>query len=115
MAVGKTDREILEALMIDVAVIKDKAPLLERIDQAVQSFKMDCARKHAELGAAEMARLQKCGSRFAALESARSVAEALGAAKDSWSHSRKVLFWSGVVAVATAAQVATAALIHLWR
>ncbi len=49
MSPHASDRELLEQLMVDVAVIKDKLPLLERINDCLINLKENCRIRHEEL------------------------------------------------------------------
>jgi hypothetical protein len=112
---SRTDRELLETLMIDVAVIKDKIPVLDRINDHLSNLKSECLRRHDDLNQAARQTQAKHEARFAGLETAQQVAKAVSQAQASWSAKRKALFWSGVVAVSTAAQVVATVLIYIFK
>lgn len=110
---SRTDRELLETLMIDVAVIKNKISVLDRINDSLANLKNECVRKHEELNQSARRTQAEHESRFAGLETAHEVAKAVNQAQASWSAKRKALFWSAVVAVSTAAQVVATVLISI--
>jgi anti-sigma factor RsiW len=113
MSPNASERELLEQLMIDVAVIKDKIPLLEKISDCLTNLKDNCRVRHEELERSRHARHQNLEARFSGLEAEYQVSQALRDMKDSWTARQKALFWSAAVAVATAAQVLTTLIIHL--
>jgi hypothetical protein len=110
---SRTDRELLETLMIDVAVIKDKISVLDRINDYLSNLKSECVKRHEDLSQAARQIQAHHEARFAGLETAHEVAKAVSQAQASWSAKRKALFWSGVVAVSTAAQVVATVLIYV--
>ncbi len=107
-----SDRELLEQLMVDVAVIKDKLPLLERISDCLINLKENCRIRHEELEKARHERHRKHEARFAGLEAAHQVIQAVHEIKDAWNARQKALFWSAAVALATGAQVLAMIIIH---
>jgi hypothetical protein len=107
-----SDRELLEQLRLDVAVIKEKLPLLEKISNCFHNLKDTCRIRHEELERARHERHEKHEIRFSELETAQRVAHTIYEARSSWSNRHKALFWSSVVAVATSAQVLATVVIH---
>ncbi len=113
MSPNVSDRELLEQLMVDVAVIKDKLPLLEKISDCLTNLKQNCRVRHEELEKARHERHHKHESRFAGLEASYQVTQAVHEIKESWNARQRALFWSAAVAVATGAQVLAMIIIHL--
>lgn len=113
MSPNASERELLEQLMVDVAVIKDKLPLLDKISNCLTNLKENCRVRHEELERSRHESHQKHEARFSGLEAAYQVTQALREMKESWSARQKALFWSAAVAVATGAQVLTTLIIHL--
>ncbi|HMK35315.1 MAG TPA: hypothetical protein VK463_09635 [Desulfomonilaceae bacterium] len=113
MSHNASDRELLERLMIDVAVIKDKLPLLEKISNCLTNLKENCRVRHEELERARHEKHQKHESRFSGLEAAHQVSRAVLEMKESWNTRQRALFWSAAVAVATFGQVLATIIIHL--
>jgi hypothetical protein len=113
MSPTASDRELLEQLMVDVAVVKDKLPLLEKISDCLINLKENCRERHEELEKARHESHQKHESRFAGLEAGYQVIQAVREVKDSWNARQKALFWSAAVAMATGAQVLATIIIHL--
>jgi hypothetical protein len=107
-----SDRELLEQLMIDLAVIKDKLPLLERISDCLINLKENCRVRHEELEKARHDRHRKHEARFAEIETGYQVIQAVHEIKDTWNARQRALFWSAAVAVATGAQVLAMIIIH---
>ncbi len=112
MSPNMSDRELLEQLRLDVAVIKEKLPLLEKISNCLNNLKDNCRIRHEELERARHQRHEKHEIRFSELETAQRVASTLYEARTSWSSRHRALFWSSVVAVATSAQVLATVIMH---
>jgi hypothetical protein len=107
-----SDRELLEQLMIDVAVIKDKLPLLERISDCLINLKENCRVRHDELEKERHDRHRTHEARFAEIETGYQVIQAVHEIKDTWNARQRGLFWSAAVAVATGAQALAMIIIH---
>jgi hypothetical protein len=112
MSPNMSDRELLEQLRLDVAVIKEKLPLLEKISNCLNNLKDSCRIRHEELERARHRRHERHEIRFSELETAQRVAHTLYDARTSWASRHRALFWSSVVAVATSAQVLATVIIH---
>jgi hypothetical protein len=112
MSPNMSDRELLEELRLDVAVIKEKLPLLEKIGNCLNNLKDNCRFRHEELERARQRRHEKHEIRFSELETAQRMAHTFYEARASWTNRHKALFWSSVVAVATSAQVLATVIIH---
>jgi hypothetical protein len=113
MSHASVDRGPLEQLRIDVAVIKDKLPLLERINDSLSNLRENCRARHEELNRNHHDHLRKQESRILALESAHNTAQAIFESRTSWKAGRKALFWPAVMAVAASAQVLTTMLLYV--
>jgi hypothetical protein len=112
MSPNMSDRDLLEELRLDVAVIKEKLPLLERISNCLNNLKDNCRVRHEELERARQRRHEKHEIRFSELETAQRITHTFHEADASWTSKRRALFWSSVVAVATSAQVLATLVIH---
>jgi len=112
MSPNITDRELLEQLRLDVAVIKEKLPLLEKISACLNNLKDNCRIRHEALERARHRRHEKHEIRFSELETAQRVAHTFYEVRASWTTRHTAIFWSSVVAVATSAQVLATVIIH---
>jgi hypothetical protein len=112
MSPNMSDRELLEQLRLDVAVIKEKLPLLEKISSCLNNLKDNCRIRHEELERARHRRHERHEIRFSELETAQRVANTLYEAHTSWTSRHRALFWSSVAAVATSGQVLATIIIH---
>ena len=112
MSPNMSDRELLEQLRLDVAVIKEKLPLLEKISNCLSNLKENCRIRHEALERARQGRHEKHEIRFSELETAQRIAHTFDEARASWMSRHRALFWSSVVAVATSAQVLATVIIH---
>ncbi|MGB6065219.1 MAG: hypothetical protein WBG50_10445 [Desulfomonilaceae bacterium] len=112
MSPNMSDRELLEHLRLDVAVIKEKLPLLEKISNCLNNLKSNCRIRHEELERARHRRHERHEVRFSELETAQRMAHTFYEAHASWTNRHRALFWSSVVAVATSAQVLATVVIH---
>jgi hypothetical protein len=113
MSIQGSDRELLEQLRVDVAVIKNKSLVLDKIAESIERLKENCRGRHEELDRAHLERSQKHEARLSNLETAYKVSQALYKAEDMGRRRRAALFWSAVVAVATSAQVLATFILHL--
>jgi hypothetical protein len=113
MQLYRSERELLEALMVDVAVIKEKLSVLDKMGCAMANWQDECRANHRELDQAEKERCRSHEARFSALEAAHEISKAVLKAQDTWSARQKAVFWSAVVGVATFAQVITSVIFNL--
>ncbi len=112
MSPNMSDRELLEHLRLDVAVIKEKLPLLEKISNCLSNLKSNCRTRHEDLEKARHRRHERHEVRFSELETAQRMAHTFYEAHASWTNRHRALFWSSVVAVATSAQVLATVILH---
>jgi hypothetical protein len=112
MSLNMSARELLEQLRLDVAVIKEKLPLLEKISSCLDNLKDNCRIRHEELERASQRRHEKHEIRFSELETAHRLSNSYYEAYASWASRHRALFWSSVVAVATSAQVLATVILH---
>jgi hypothetical protein len=107
-----SELELLEKLNVDVAVIKDKLPVLERISDCLVKLKDNCRIRHEDLERSRRDKYEKYEMRLSGLEAAQQVTHAVFTSHDSWNSRQRVLFWSAVIAVATSAQVVAIIISH---
>lgn len=112
MSHKSSELELLEKLNVDVAVIKDKLPLLDRISDCVMKLKDNCRIRHEALERARQDRHEKFEIRLSGLEAAQQVTHAIFETRHASNSRQRVLFWSAVVAVATSAQVVALIVAH---
>jgi hypothetical protein len=113
MSNKSSELELLEKLNVDVAVIKEKLPLLDKISDCLAKLKDNCRIRHETLERARQDRHEKHELRLAGLEAAQQVTHAIFETRHASSSRQKLLFWSAVVAVATSAQVVAIIVAHL--
>ncbi len=113
MSHKSSELELLEKLNVDVAIIKEKLPLLEKISDCMTKLKDNCRVRHEALERARQDRHEKHEIRLAGLEAAQQVTHAIFETRHSGNTRQRFLFWSAVVAVATSAQVMAVIVAHL--
>lgn len=113
MSDKSSELELLEKLNVDVAIIKEKLPLLDKISDCMTKLKDNCRIRHEALERARQDRHEKHEIRLAGLEAAQQVTHAILETRHASSSRQRLLFWSAVVAVATSAQVVAVIVAHL--